>query len=180
MNYKNHNHIVQNDNIKLRPICETDWKYLFEWNKDKEILYFSEGDDVFEYSTEETKQIYTYVSQTADIFMIEYSNEIIGECWLQEMNLNDIIEKLPKQNIYRIDLMIGKKELWNKGVGSRVINILTEYGVKEKNADMIFAIISDYNLRSLKVFSKNNYVEYNRIKINSIKSLHQGTSTEHH
>ena len=37
MNYKNHNHIVQNDNIKLRPICETDWKYLFEWNKDKEI-----------------------------------------------------------------------------------------------------------------------------------------------
>lgn len=170
MNYKNHNHTIQNDNIKLRPIRETDWKYLFEWNKDKEILYFSEGDDVSEYSTEETKQIYTHVSQTADIFMIEYSNEIIGECWLQEMNLNDIIEKLPKQNIYRIDLMIGKKELWNKGIGSRVINMLTEYGVQEKNADLIFAIISDYNLRSLKAFSKNNYVEYNRIKINSIKS----------
>lgn len=102
--------------------------------------------------------------------MIEYSNEIIGECWLQEMNLNDIIEKPPKQNIYRIDLMIGKKELWNKGIGNRVINMLTEYGVQEKNADMIFAIILDYNLRSLKAFSKNNYVKYNRIKINSIKS----------
>lgn len=86
------------------------------------------------------------------------------------MNLNDIIEKLPKQNIYRIDLMIGKKELWNKEIGSRVINMLTEYGVQEKNADLIFVIISDYNLRSLKAFSKNNYVEYNRIKINSIKS----------
>ncbi|UTY23722.1 hypothetical protein [Treponema denticola] len=80
MNYKNHNHIIQEDNIKLRPICETDWEYLFQWNKDKEILYFSEGDDVSEYSSEETKQIYTYVSQKADIFIIEYLNEIIGEC----------------------------------------------------------------------------------------------------
>ena len=80
MNYKNHNHIIQEDNIKLRPICETDWEYLFQWNKDKEILYFSEGDDVSEYSSEETKQIYTYVSQKADIFIIEYLNEISGEC----------------------------------------------------------------------------------------------------
>ena len=43
MNYKNHNHIIQENNIKLIPICETDWEYLFKWNKDKEILYFSKG-----------------------------------------------------------------------------------------------------------------------------------------
>ena len=170
MNYKNHNHIIQEDNIKLRPICETDWEYLFRWNKDKEILYFSEGDDISEYSNEETKQIYTYVSQKADIFIIEYLNEIIGECWLQEMNLNDIMERLPNKNIYRIDLMIGRKELWNKGIGSRVINMLTKYGVTEKKADMIFGVIFDYNLRSLKAFSKNKYVEYNRVEINSSKS----------
>ncbi|UTC82754.1 GNAT family N-acetyltransferase [Treponema denticola] len=170
MNYKNHNHIIQEDNIKLRPLCETHWEYLFKWNKDKEILYFSEGDDISEYSSEETKQIYTYVSQKADIFIIEYLNEIVGECWLQEMNLNDIMEKLPNKNIYRIDLMIGRKELWNKGIGSQVINMLTKYGVREKKADMIFAVISDYNLRSLKAFSKNKYVEYNRVEINSSKS----------
>ena len=170
MNYKNHNHIIQEDNIKLRPLYETDWEYLFQWNKDKEILYFSEGDDISEYSNEETKQIYTYVSQKADIFIIEYLNEIIGECWLQEMNLNDIMERLPNKNIYRIDLMIGRKELWNKGIGSRVINMLTKYGVTEKKADMIFGIIFDYNLRSLKAFSKNKYVEYNRVEINSSKS----------
>ena len=35
---------------------------------------------------------------------------------------------------------------------------------------MIFAVISDYNLRSLKAFSKNKYVEYNRVEINSSKS----------
>ena len=35
---------------------------------------------------------------------------------------------------------------------------------------MIFGIIFDYNLRSLKAFSKNKYVEYNRVEINSSKS----------
>ena len=42
----------------------------------------------------------------------------IGECWLQQMNLERILQRYPKADSRHIDSMIGVKELWGQGLGT--------------------------------------------------------------
>lgn len=150
-----HNIILQSDNITLRPMTEGDWNTLLIWNTDPDVLYFTEGDNVENYSLEEIKYIYRYVSQKAFCFIIEYNSEPIGECWLQEMNIYRILNKFPRLDNRRIDIMIGVKSLWNKGLGAKAIELLSKFGFEMQNADNIFACgVADYNPRAINTFKK--------------------------
>ena len=85
----------------------------------------------------------------------------IGECWLQEMNLERILINHPEDDCRRIDLMIGEKDLWGKGYGTEVIATLTDFGFVREKADLIFGCsIADCNARSLRAFKRNGYRQY--------------------
>ena len=88
-------------------MTEEDWKILLKWNSDPEVLYYSEGDNVTAYTLEQVQRIYCGISQNAFCFIIEVDGEHVGECWLQRMNLKRILEKYPRLDCRRIDLMIG-------------------------------------------------------------------------
>lgn len=144
--------------VTLRPMTEEDWHMLLKWNQDPEVLYYSEGADVSGYSLEDVQGIYRSTSRTAFCFIIEADGKPVGECWLQKMNLDQIREKYPGEDSRRIDLMIGEKEYWGKGIGTEVIRLLTEFGFVEQEADIIFGChIADYNPRSLNAFRKAGY-----------------------
>jgi RimJ/RimL family protein N-acetyltransferase len=82
----------------------------------------------------------------------------IGECWLQEMNIERVLESYPDMDVRRIDLAIGEKDHWNKGIGTTVIRMLTEFGFQQEEADLIYEPgIADYNPRSLRAFQKVGY-----------------------
>jgi hypothetical protein len=49
--------------VQLRPLTENDWDLLEKWNRDPDVLYYAEGDDVAAYSPEKVRQIYRSVSQ---------------------------------------------------------------------------------------------------------------------
>jgi RimJ/RimL family protein N-acetyltransferase len=158
MQLREHTRTLRGDRIVLRPMTEDDWDILLEWNNDPEVLYFAEGDDVGSYNLEQVQQIYRGVSQKAFCFIIEFENTAIGECWLQEMNLERVLEKYPETDCRRIDLMIGEKRLWGQGLGTDVIRTLTGFGFEHEKADIIFApAIGDHNPRSLKAFQKAGY-----------------------
>lgn len=55
-----------------------------------------------------------------------------------------------KATTKRIDATIYEKRLWGKGIGRWVVQRLLELGFKEQNADLIFAITEDYNIRCQK------------------------------
>lgn len=160
---KSHNYTIKhitpdNISITLRPLTEDDWDILLRWNNDAEVLFFADSGYVTSYTLEKTQRVYRGVSQKAFIFIIEYDGVPIGECWLQQMNLEWILEKFPGKDMRRIDLMIGEKDFWGKGIGTVVIKLLTEFGFRDENADIIFGCnIADYNPRSLKAFQKAGY-----------------------
>ncbi len=142
--------------IALRPMTEDDWEHVLAWNADPEVLVWS--DDTTEIRPEEdTKDIYRSVSQFAFVFIIECEQEPIGECWLQKMNLPEIIEKFPGKDLRRIDIMIGRKDLWGQGLGSDAIRTLVEFGFEQEGADGIFTLVSLKNLRSQKAFRKAGF-----------------------
>jgi len=158
---KPHNITLQGKRVLLRPMTEGDWEVLMKWNRDSEILYFTEGDGVAEYRPEEVQQIYRSVSQNAFCFIIELNGVPIGESWLQEMNLERILSQYSSQDCRRIDLMIGEKTLWGLGIGTEVIRLLAEFGFEREKVDAIFACdVADYNVRSIKAFQKTGFEVY--------------------
>ena len=158
MKISEHHITLQHERITLRPMTEDDWEVLLKWNSDSEVLYYAEGAEVKSYTLEQIQDIYRGVCENAFCFIIEFDGKPVGECWLQRMNLDRIIEKYPGIDCRRIDLMIGDKMLWGKGIGTQVIQLLTELGFEEEKADLIFGCdIADYNHASRRAFQKNGY-----------------------
>ncbi len=162
---REHSVHLQGERACLRPLTEQDWDLLCRWNQDPEILYYAEGDDVASYSRQEVQSIYRSVSQKAFCFIVEVGGRPIGECWLQEMNLEHILRQYPGADCCRIDLMIGEKAYWGQGLGAEVIRLLTEMAFTQEHADWVFGCdIADYNPASLRAFLKNGYEIAERIE----------------
>ncbi|MCL5997496.1 MAG: GNAT family N-acetyltransferase [Chloroflexi bacterium] len=158
MEIKTHTVTLRGERMVLRPLTEQDWETLLRWNNDPEVLYFAEGDDVSSHSLEDMQGIYRGVSQNAFCFMAELDGCPVGECWLQRMNLDRILQKYPDLDCRRIDLMIGEKNRWGKGLGTEMIRLLTDFAFTHERADAVFGCdIADYNPRSLRAFLTNGY-----------------------
>ena len=158
MTLRAHDIVLSDSSIRLRPMTEDEWDLLYGWNNDPEVLYYSEGDDVAERSLADVQRIYRAVSQTAFNFMIEVGGETIGECWLQEMNMDYLLKQFPAKDCRRIDLVIGEKEYWGRGIGTRSIALLKSFAFDVDKADLIFGVgVADYNSRSRRAFEKNGF-----------------------
>jgi len=143
--------------LRLRPLTEADWGVLLPWYQDAEVLYYAEGDAVTSRSLEEVQDIYQWVPQTAWCFIMEYDTTPIGECWLQQMNVPLMFERFPGEDLRRIDLCIGDKAWWGRGLGTRAIGMLVRFGF-DQGADRLFAChIADYNPRSRRAFERNGF-----------------------
>ena len=144
--------------IRLRPMTGDDWDILFAWNNDPQMLYYAEEDDVTSYSLAHLQEVYCQICADAFCFIIEVDGRPIGECWLQQMNIARVLRMYPGLDCRRIDLAIGHKSYWNRGIGTCVIRLLTEYAFLSEQADIVYEPgISDYNVRSRRAFEKAGY-----------------------
>ncbi len=143
--------------VALRPMMEYDWDTILKWETDPDVLYWSDGNPDHPRTPEKVRYIFRTVSQRAYCFIIEYKSKPIGDCWLQEMNVKPIIKKFPGKDCRRIDLVIGEKGLWGKGLGTDTILTLTKFAFMVEEADIIFGLPFDYNARSRKAFEKAGY-----------------------
>lgn len=164
MKLKEHEITLWGEKIILRPMTENDWNILLKWNNDPDVLFFSEGSDVTSYTLEDVQGIYRGTSRKAFCFILELDGKPLGECWLQWMNLDRILNKYPDKDCRRIDLMIGEKDVWGQGFGTDVIRTLTTFGFEEENTDMIFGLVGDYNTRSIKAFKRAGYAIDEKVK----------------
>jgi len=136
---RQHDVCLSDGPLVLRPMTEGDWDVLLKWNNDPEVLYYCEGANVTSRPLAEVQEIYRGVSEHAFTFVAELDGRPIGDCWLQKMNLERILSRYPKEmDLRRIDLAIGEKELWDQGLGTRIIALLTQFGFQKCNADTIF------------------------------------------
>ena len=133
---------------------EGDWAFLLKWNNDPEVMKYADHDDFGLSTVGEIQAIYRWISTHAHCFIIEAEGRSIGECWLQHMNLRRIVDQFLGQDLRRIDLMIGEKELWGRGYGTEAIALLVDFGFRYEAADAIFGIVSTDNARSLRAFRK--------------------------
>ena len=149
-----HDVFLHGDHVTLRPMTECDWVLLLDWNNDPEVMEYADHDDFEPRTLEEIQSIYRWISTHAYCFIMEVEGRAIGECWLQRMNLRRIVDQFPDKNLWRIDLMIGVKELWGRGYGSEAIRLLADFGFGCAGSDAIFGLVSVGNPRSVGAFQK--------------------------
>ena len=153
---REHDVHLRGEQVTLRPMTEEDWPYILAWNADPEVLIWSDSTDQPR-PPEDVKDIYRGVSLFAYNFMVEYQGEPIGECWLQKMNLPQIIARFPGRDLRRIDLMIGRTDLWNRGLGTDTLRTLVRFAFAQDGADGIFGLVDPGNHRSRRAFEKAGF-----------------------
>lgn len=149
------------ERIVLRPLTDEHLPLLYRWNADPEVLYWTEGgraEERLSYSPETVREIYGGVSRDALCFLVEVDDRPVGECWLQRMNLENIRAMYPQgTDVRRIDMCIGEKDWWNRGIGTRMIDMLIGYAFHGEHVDVLHCFCEDYNRRSRRVWEKNGF-----------------------
>ncbi len=141
-------------------MTENDWDVLLAWNNDPEVLWFSEGDDIGSRTLDEVQLMYRAVSASSSCFIIEHQDRPIGECWLQRMNVGRVIDTHPGNDVRRIDISIGEKELWGRGLGTESVELLMQLAFQSEACDLIYEPeIADFNVRSRRMFERLGFEE---------------------
>jgi RimJ/RimL family protein N-acetyltransferase len=151
-----HNIVLRDRDLILRPMTERDWPLLYRWNRDPEVLWYTDGTRELK-TLAETQHIYRSVSQHAYCFIMKLDGREIGECWLQQMNLERITRLHRESDCRRIDLAIGDARWRGRGVGTRVIGVLTAFAFARERADVVYGIVGDHNPRSSRAFERNGF-----------------------
>ena len=159
-----HDVYLRGDHARLRPMTEDDWGNLLKWNNDPEVMENADHEDFEPRTLGELQAIYRWISTHAHCFIMEVEGYPVGECWLQRMNLGRIVDSFPGKDLRRIDLMIGKKELWGRGYGTETIALLMDFGFCHESVDAIFGIVSADNAHSLRAFQKCGFSRHAEIQ----------------
>jgi RimJ/RimL family protein N-acetyltransferase len=146
-------------NIVLRPLCDDYLPLLYKWNADPELLYWTEGgtaDTNLSYGPDTVHDIYGRTSQSAFCFLVEADGVPIGECWLQRMNLPEVRAMYHETlDVRRIDMAIGEKAYWNRGIGKQFIGMLIDFAFCGEHVDVLHCFCEDYNVRSRRMWEKH-------------------------
>ncbi len=154
--------------LVLRPLCDDHLPLLCRWNADPEIVYweesgpgkactYTEGEDAHFYDKETVCSIYGAVSCSAVCFLVEADGRAIGECWLQRMNLPEVCALYPGQDVCRIDMTIGEKEFWGRGIGTGLVGMLVGFAFRRERVDVLHCLVGDHNARSQRTFLRNGF-----------------------
>ncbi len=140
-------------NIILRPFTENDAPALAQlannkkvWDNVRDRLPHPYGlDDAFDFIRLTQKE------HPRVTFAIAYEGQLCGVTGL-----------VPQSDVYKKTAEIGYwlgEPYWNKGIATRAVKLLTDYGFNQLEFVRIYAGIFEYNTASMKVLTKNRYSE---------------------
>ncbi len=149
---RTHSVTLTGERVVLRPMIERDWPLIEAINNNPEVGYFSEGDEWRPYTVEKLQRIYRSISENALMFVIEHENVAVGECWLQRMNVQRILDEFRGRDVRRIDIAIGDPQLWGQGLGSEAIALLVQLAFEREGVDLLVCFCGGHNPRSRRAF----------------------------
>lgn len=154
--------------VVLRPFCDAHLPYLCKWCADPDVTYYTEGVAGLRYGEAAVRDIYGGVSQNALCFLVEANGVPVGECWLQRMNLPDVLAMYPAgTDVRRIDMSIDEKAYWNRGIGSIFIRMLVDFAFRQEHVDVLHCLCDDFNVRSERMWQKNGFTLVRRDAVRS-------------
>ncbi|QHE53355.1 GNAT family N-acetyltransferase [Pontibacillus sp. HMF3514] len=158
--------ILQNDELLVRNIHKDDITLLGKWLSNPKVLEFYEGRDKhFDYEKIDSK--FLDRSDNVNRCIVEYEGNKVGYIQFYTLDHETKSEYGYKNNelIFGLDQFIGEVELWNQGIGRKLIQSVTTYLIENHEADIVVMDPQKSNMRAIKCYEKCHFIK--------VKELHQ-------
>ena len=139
-----------NEKIELSGIKKADLSVIVKWRNNHDILKFNT--QYFLLNMEHQKKWFDEINQKeskSKMFVFKYKNKIVG--------VGGLIHIDNKNKNADIAIILGESKIHGKGLGTKALQLLVDYGFKKMGLHRIGAEIFEYNKISLKLFEKLNF-----------------------
>lgn len=151
--------MLKGEKVLLRPIKKADISLFLKWFNDPEVTQYL---TLYLPMTEmaEEKWIEESVARAnSDVnLVIEIVNkgtpQAIGSLGLNHLKMKD------REGTFGI--VIGEKDLWERGYGTEATQLIINYGFEQLNLHRIVSLVCSFNERSLNLHKKVGFVEEGR------------------
>ena len=139
--------------IEIKSFKIEDWEYLKKWiSSETELIQFA--GQIFTFPIDQ-KQVELYLADSnRTVFKIENeNNETIGIAEISN----------PEENVAKLArILIGEKSMRGKGIGTELINKLTEYGFNNLKKAKIILNVYSWNIGAIKCYEKVGFSQTNK------------------
>ena len=147
--------------INLRKIKLSDKNYFAKWWRDKELLKLTSGILKVISDQEVDKYFQVILENKNDYnFRMIADREVIGHISLVKR----------RNNWHETQIVIGEKKYWDKGIGSRAINILVRKA-KKIGISNIYLEVRPTNLRAIRAYEQCRFQKVKIVKYPKNKYL---------
>lgn len=148
--------MIQKGELLIRPMCVNDFESMVKWLNDKKVLEFYE-----EPPTDLDRVIQKYGPRVEGKHavtpcIVVFKKQSIGYIQyykIQETELKKHGYPL-NEGIYGIDQFIGETELWGKGIGTTMIQMMLNFLSTNKNASKVLLEVKKNNPRAIASYKK--------------------------
>lgn len=139
--------------INIRKLNNSDRKYFTKWWRDKDLIALTSGN--FEFlSDEKIDQYFIGLFNSENFnFIITLDKEPIGHIALSKR----------KNFWYEIQIVIGEKQYWNGGYGTKALRLCIKRAAKV-NITNIFLEVRPDNCRAIRAYEKVGFIQKKLIK----------------
>ena len=151
---------ILGENIMLREYKEEDLAHMREWVNDPEIVDNLSDLFLHAHSLNETEAFLQSIlegsSKDQKHFVIadKQTESYIGQI--------DLLKIDWKNRMTEMGIVIGKKNLLGKGIGTEAIKLLQRFVFERLNMNRLQLCVHDYNQRAYKCYKKCGFVEEGR------------------
>ena len=150
--------------LRLMRDDEDDYAQMSAWLSDPRVLEFYEGRDS-PYSIEDVREQYSprlMAAEGVTPCFIEYDKAAIG--YVQFYPMEEI-------NVWGLDQFIGVPELWNRGLGTRVVRLMVDYLFSTRGAVKCVLDPQAVNERAIRCYEKAGF---RKVRLLPASELHEG------
>jgi len=138
--------MIKGNLVELRAIERENLPAYVEWLNDPEVMmYFGPMEPM---SLAEEQQWYDAQLKQSNTrnFGIFYNDEHVGGAGYSQINWRD--------RSAEVGLFIGRKDLWNRGLGTDIMSTLVRFGFEQMNLHRIFLRVFEENARAIACYER--------------------------
>ena len=144
------------EDVKIRQLndSESDYRLLEKWYQEEDIYSSFEQRRL---TYEEIKNKYyprTLSNSNVVVYMIEYSDKPVGIIQYKLVKDDKKLYQITSDNVYEMDIFIGELEFQHKGIGSKGVELLSNYLFNEKHADYLVMCPLSNNIKAINCYKK--------------------------
>ncbi|WP_343327796.1 GNAT family N-acetyltransferase [Lentibacillus saliphilus] len=156
--------------ISVRSLTQHDKHLLVKWLSDPSVLAFYEGRDN-PYDLKRVDEHFFQTEKNVQRCIVTYQNTPIGYIQYYLVTSETSKLNLGTGRHFGMDLFIGERDFWNKGIGTKLVQGMVDYLIAEEQADQVIVDPQITNKRAIRCYEKCGF---QKVNILSNHEYHEG------